>query len=75
MRLRGITSIEEANAFAPEFIEIYNKKFSKKPMSEIDTHRSYEGMDLERILCRHERRTYCPAVFFNIIIHFIKFKS
>jgi transposase len=72
MRLRGITSIGEANAFAPEFIAIYNKKFSKKPMSEVNTHRSLEGYDLERILCRHERRTLLSGCIFQYNNSFYK---
>lgn len=72
MRLRGITTIEEANAFAPEFIEKYNRKFSKKPMSEVNTHRPLEGYDLERILCRHERRTLLSGSIFQYNNQFYK---
>lgn len=56
-RLRGIKTIAEANAFAKEYMEVHNKKFSKKPMSEFDAHRSLEGYDLRRILCRKEERS------------------
>ncbi len=56
-RLRGIRSVEEANEFAGEFIERYNEKFSKKPMSDFDAHRPLEGYDLHRILCRREERS------------------
>lgn len=57
LRLKNIKTIEEANEYAAEYVEIYNKKFSKKPMSEFDTHRSLEGYDLSRILCRKEERS------------------
>lgn len=57
LRLRGIRSIKEANEYAGEFVERYNKKFSKKPMSDFDAHRSLEGYDLQRILCRREERS------------------
>jgi hypothetical protein len=56
-RLRGIRSIEEANKYAGEFVERFNEKFSKKPMSEFNAHRPLEGYDLPRILCRKEERT------------------
>ncbi len=39
MRLRGVSSIEEANAFAPEFIDILNQKFAVQPRSSYDAHR------------------------------------
>lgn len=65
MRLRGITTIEGANAFAPTFIEMYNKKFSKEPMSAVNTHRPVEGYDLERILCRQETRTLLSGSIFQ----------
>ena len=56
-KLNGITTIEEANAFAPIFLENYNKKFSKKPMRNLDAHRSKEGYDLKQIFSLHETRT------------------
>lgn len=56
-RLRGITTIEEANVYCKEFMKEYNENFSKKPMSAFDAHRSLEGYDLDRILCREEERT------------------
>lgn len=55
--LRDIRTIEEANAFAPEFVKMYNEKFSKEPMSSFDAHRPSEGYDLERILCPFEQRS------------------
>lgn len=39
LRLRGISTIEEANKFLPKFIEKYNKRFAKPPKSEQDAHR------------------------------------
>lgn len=58
MRLRNICSIEDANRFLPEFIESFNKKFSKEPRGQIDAHRPLDsGYDLERILSRCETRT------------------
>jgi hypothetical protein len=57
MLAKGITTIEAANEFAKEYVEEHNRKFSKKPMSTVDAHRSSEGCDLERILAIHETRT------------------
>lgn len=58
MRLRGISNMEDANAFAKEYIEIHNKKFSKEPRGQIDTHRPLDSShDLRFILARREERT------------------
>jgi len=39
LRLRDISTQEAANAYAPEFIEDYNKRFAKEPLSAHDVHR------------------------------------
>ena len=39
LRLRGISTPEAANAYAPEFMEDYNKRFAKAPRSDHDVHR------------------------------------
>lgn len=39
MRLRGISTQEEANAYLPEFIDAYNKKFAVSPQDGCDAHR------------------------------------
>ncbi len=39
LRLRGISTPEAANAYAPEFMEDYNKRFAKAPRSDHDAHR------------------------------------
>ena len=57
MIARGITTIEAANKFAKEYLKELNEKFSKKPKSTVDAHRSSNGYDLERILAIHETRT------------------
>jgi transposase InsO family protein len=64
-RLRGIKTIEQANKYAAEYVEEHNKKFSKKPMSAFDAHRSLEGYDLERILCRKEERSLNSSGIFQ----------
>lgn len=39
MRLRGIGTLEAANAFAPHFIADFNARFAKDPRSDFDAHR------------------------------------
>jgi hypothetical protein len=57
LRLANIDSIEAANVFAPAFIDSYNARFGRDPMSDHDAHRPVrKGEDLERILCRQEDR-------------------
>jgi hypothetical protein len=39
LRLRGISTIEAANAFAPEFIDDFKRRFAVQPRSSHDAHR------------------------------------
>lgn len=59
LRLKGISDIESANKFLPEFIESYNKKFSVEPASYIDAHRLTipDSKHLDLILCQRHIRT------------------
>lgn len=59
LRLRGISTIEDANKFLPEFIKKYNKKFAKPPKSVQDAHRelTITGEQLSYILSVREKRT------------------
>lgn len=57
LRLREITSVEEANKILPQFIEKYNEKFSKEPKCSVDAHRPLEGFDLTVVLKPSEKRT------------------
>lgn len=45
MRLKGISSIEEGNAFLPEFIADYNQRFGKAPKDLEDAHRPLGAED------------------------------
>jgi transposase InsO family protein len=57
MRLRNISTIEEANAFLPSFIDLYNKKFSKRPANPFNAHRPLNHeKPLKYILCTKEER-------------------
>ncbi len=57
LRLRGISDVEAANAFAPEFIADYNRRFARAPRSEHDAHRPLQPSDdLARVFCWQETR-------------------
>ena len=58
LRLRGISSMQAANEYMPEFREDYNRRFAVSPRSTHNTHRPLlkkENLDL--ILSRQETRT------------------
>jgi len=58
MRLRGISSIAEANEFLKEYLPIYNRRFAKKAAETENLHRSIpKGLDLNRVLCIKTERT------------------
>jgi hypothetical protein len=57
LRLRGISDLAAANAFAPEFIADYNRRFACAPRSEHDAHRLLQSSDdLARIFSWQETR-------------------
>ncbi len=52
MRLRGISTIEEANKFLAVYLPLYNRKFRVKPRQEDNLHREIpKGIKLDSILC------------------------
>jgi transposase len=58
MRLRGIKSIEEANAFLETYLPEHNKRFRKEARLAADLHRpALHSRELDRILCIKEERT------------------
>jgi len=59
LRLRGISTMEEANRFLEDtYWTAYNKKFMVKALHEDSMHRSVsKGLDLDRILCIRTGRT------------------
>jgi len=66
MRLKGISSIEEAQAFTPAFIAAWNEKFAVPPRDSQDAHRPWtKGADaLEEALARREERVLSKALTF-----------
>jgi hypothetical protein len=77
LRLGGISSLEQANAYLPEFIAAYNARFAVAPRSPESAHRSLgKGEDLDRILTLCERRTLSKnlTLSYNNVIYQIKTK-
>ena len=73
MRLKGINTIEAANEYVDEFIEIFNRHFSKEPASHFDAHRPLETkVDLSRVLSRYEERTLTKDAVFQFHNKFYK---
>ena len=67
MRLEGIDTIEDANAFVPRYLETFNKKFGKRPASDIDAHRPLrESDDLDHTFCWREQRKLTK----NLVLHY-----
>jgi transposase len=67
LRLRGISSIEDGNAYLPEFIADYNRRFGREPMNPHDAHRPLQpGEDLPQIFTWQEERTMTR----NLVVHF-----
>jgi len=63
MRLRGIDTIEDANAYAPEFIADFNARFGKPPRNPKDMHRPLaDHENLDGVMCRKEVRTLSQSL-------------
>jgi len=69
MRLRGISDMDAGNAYLPEFIDDFNRRFAVIPRSDHDAHRPLLLTDdLEKILSWQETRTLSK----NLTIQFKK---
>ncbi|WP_321853044.1 ISNCY family transposase [Burkholderia cenocepacia] len=63
MRLRGINTVADANAYAPSFIAMYNARFAKPPRSGFDAHRPVRSdEDLDVLLTWRETRRVTKAL-------------
>jgi len=63
LRLRGISTIEAANAYAAEFAADFNARFGKEPRNPKDMHRLLaEHENLDGAMCRKEFRTLSQAL-------------
>jgi transposase len=67
LRLRGISDIETANAFAPSFVDDYNARFARPARNPHDAHRPLQpDEDLARIFTWQETRTMSR----NLVVHY-----
>lgn len=57
MRIRGISCIEKANEYLPEFLEKHNQRYSEPPASSFNAHRPLNPITLKYILSTKETRT------------------
>ena len=63
MRLEGIATIAEANAFLPGYMARYNQRFAKAPFDPRDVHRPLAlHEDLKAAMVWRERRTVTRAL-------------
>jgi transposase len=63
LRLRGICTLAEANAYAPAFMQRYNARFAKPPRSTFDAHRPLRpDEDLDTLLTWRETRRVTKAL-------------
>jgi len=67
MRLRGIATMVEAEAYLPVFIEAWNRKFAVDPRDASSAHRPWAGSaaDLDAVLARREERVLSKSLTFR----------
>src|ERR1700737_4541897 len=66
LRLAGISTIEAANAFLPNFVADYTGRFAKPAARDQDFHRSVDPrQDLDQILCWREQRQVSHQLVVN----------
>jgi transposase len=67
MRLRGLCDIAAAQVFADAFVEMWNAKFAKPPISDADAHRPWtkDVEALDEALARREERVLSKALTFS----------
>ena len=67
MRLRGIGGMEAANAYLPEFMADYNRRFAVAPREAEDAHRPvpHSAGELALILCEHHVRKLTKNLTFQ----------
>jgi SMC interacting uncharacterized protein involved in chromosome segregation len=56
MRLKGVSTIPEANRFLSSYLPVYNRRFSVMPKEKEDLHRT-ANVDLDTVLCIKTERT------------------
>ena len=66
LRLRAISAVETGNAFAPTFIEDFNRRFAKPPRNPHDAHRPVVEQALDSVFSWQEERTMSR----NLVVHY-----
>jgi hypothetical protein len=67
LRLRGISTIDAGNAFLPEYMIDFNRRFARNPRSDHDAHRPLGSHDdLDKVFCARVQRTMTA----NLVVHF-----
>jgi transposase len=76
MRLQGISTIADANAFAPEYIADFNRRFQVKPRSNHDAHRPqlFSESELNQLFSIQETRILSKnlTIQYNKIVYQIQ---
>ena len=75
LRLRHISTVTEANAYAPAFIAAYNARFAKPPRSVFDAHRPLrDDEDLDQLMTWRETRRVSKAltVLFDRVLYLLE---
>jgi len=75
LRLRGISTRDAANAYAPSFIADFNRRFAKPPASDYNTHRPLrDDEDLRQILAYRVPRkvTNSLTVQYNRVMYLLE---
>jgi transposase len=67
MRLKGISSMAQAEAFLPDFIRKWNARFAVDPRDSADAHRPWRGTayTLDAALARREERLLSKSLTFR----------
>lgn len=69
LRLKGLSTMDAANVFAPEFMDDYNRRFGREPKNPHDAHRpllAKEKVNLSRTFTWQEERTLTS----NLVVHY-----
>jgi len=79
MRLAGVNSMEEGNAFLQQYMEKHNRKFAVKPASDDDAHRpvAHNEQELDLIFSIHHKRKLSKdlSLQFNNIVYQLQIKG
>jgi len=75
LRLKNISTIKDANLFLPQFMQHYNNKFTKIPLSQYNAHRKLQAHEnLYEVFCWQEGRTVSNnlTIQYNKVLYLIE---